>query len=648
MRKSLFIAVLAGLAGVITLAGGFFAHADNRGVSFLAKNTQERKRVALVIGNGSYRHSESMPRLVNPQNDADDMASALRQFGFEVTERKNLNKEEMEEAITDFGRRASEGDAALFYYSGHGLQVKGQNYLVPVDANIDSEAKVSYRAVNLNLLLEEMDSARSRVNIVMLDACRNNPISGKFRSGGTRGLASPSEIPKGTVIIYATAPGDVAADGEGRNGLFTASLLSAFRGRDLTLGGVLYTASKQVQDATGQQQTPYVNGPTTVQREFSFVQPSEMTNLRPLEVKPIESQPLPAEMEPSLMGEGGGSHDLAPSAEQSADTLAKVKSKGVLVAGVNGSLPPFGYIDEKSREIVGYDIDILRAIAKKLGVNLELKLVTSASRMPQLFEGDIDVIAADMTKNTEQTKQISFSYTYFVTGQKFLARKGTVTNLDALQGKKIGTARGSFSERNVKKAIPSATVLSFDDYPQAFLALQKKKVAAVSADEVILTAILAKASNRAQYEIPTVQISSEQHRFGIRKDDPQFVAFVNKTILEMERSGEADRTFQKWFGPGTHYKLKRNFKIEADRSDSLLVNLSPKVRVMPAPGKSFEKFMAEDSVCRQYAEHALDPTVRDGAFTLDVQKSYDEAYINCMSSNGNKGPNGNGATGSGL
>ncbi|MEI6208069.1 MAG: SUMF1/EgtB/PvdO family nonheme iron enzyme [Desulfuromonadales bacterium] len=263
---------------------------NDRSLAVVDKNRDGRKRVALVIGNGSYRYTDSMPKLANPANDADDMAAALRRFGFEVVARKNLSKEEMDEAITDFGRRIANSDAALFYYAGHGLQVKGQNYMVPVDANIDSEAKVPYRTVNVNQLLEEMDSSKSRVNIVILDACRNNPISGKFRTGGTRGLAPPSTMPKGTVVVYATDPGNVAADGSGRNGQFTAGLLTAFKGNDLTLGGVLYAASRQVQEATGHQQTPYINGPATVQRDFSFISPSEMTDLKPQTL----SQPLPA------------------------------------------------------------------------------------------------------------------------------------------------------------------------------------------------------------------------------------------------------------------------------------------------------------------------------------------------------------------
>ncbi len=247
------------------------------------------------------------------------------------------------------------------------------------------------------------------------------------------------------------------------------------------------------------------------------------------------------------------------------DTLVDVKKKGVLVAGVKDSLPPFGYVDQKSREIVGYDIDFCKEIAKRLGVKLELKPVTSASRMPQLMEGNIDLIVATMTNTPERAKQIDFSDTYFLTGQKFLTKKGTVKSLKDLEGKKIGTAKGSTSEQNVAKAVPSATILSFDDYPQAFLAVQQGKVIAVTTDESILAGLLGKAPNKEQYEIPDIQISDEPYGIGMRKGDKNFVAFVNKTLLDMEKSGEAKKIFDKWFGPNTDTPIKRNFKITAGK-----------------------------------------------------------------------------------
>lgn len=254
-----------------------------------------------------------------------------------------------------------------------------------------------------------------------------------------------------------------------------------------------------------------------------------------------------------------------PGVAGAGDTLAEVKAKGVLVAGVKDSLPPFGYIDEATREIVGYDIDFCKAFARKLGVRLELKPVTSASRMPQLQEGNIDIIAATMTKNAERAKVIDFSHCYFFTGQKFIVKKGTVKTLADLDGKRIGTAKGSTSEQNAAKALPGATVLSFDDYPQAFLALQQGKVFAVTTDEAILAGILAKAPNRSEFEIPDLRISDEPYGLGMRKGDTNFVNFVNATLLEMEKSGEAKTIFEKWFGMSTPYQLQRTFTITADK-----------------------------------------------------------------------------------
>jgi polar amino acid transport system substrate-binding protein len=248
-----------------------------------------------------------------------------------------------------------------------------------------------------------------------------------------------------------------------------------------------------------------------------------------------------------------------------ADTIESIKNKGVLVVGVKDSTPPFGYIDEKTRSLVGYDVDFVTEIAKKLGVRLELKAVTSASRMPQLQEGNIDIIAATMTKTAERAKTIDFSHTYFLTGQKFLVKKGTVKSLADLDGRKIGTSKGSTSEQNAKKALPSATILSFDDYPQAFLALQQGKVFAVTTDESILAGMLAKTPNKDQFEIPDIQISDEPYGLGLRKGDKGLLDFVNKTLLEMEKSGEAKKIFDKWFGPGSPTPMKRNFTIVADK-----------------------------------------------------------------------------------
>ena len=256
---------------------------------------------------------------------------------------------------------------------------------------------------------------------------------------------------------------------------------------------------------------------------------------------------------------------LSSPAMAAGDTLAEIRQKGVLVAGVKDSLPPFGYIDEQTRRIVGYDVDFARAIAQKLGVRLELKPVSSASRIPQLMERHIDIIVATTSNTPQRRQQLDFSHAYFFTVQKFLVKKGTVKSVADLEKKKIGTAKGSDSEQNASEALPSATILSFDDYPQAFLALQQGKIFAVTTDEAILAGIRQKAPNKEKFEIPDFQIADEAYGIGMRKGDGALRDFVNKTLLEMEASGQAREIFEKWFGPQSATPMKRTFTITADK-----------------------------------------------------------------------------------
>jgi len=188
-----------------------------------AQATREEPRIALVIGNSAYPEAP----LRNPLNDVRAIAQALRELGFTVLAHENATKRTMEAAIVEFGRRLAEGGVGTFYYAGHGLQVRGRNYLVPVDADIDSEAATRIAAVDLELVLEQMTEAKNRVDIAILDACRNNPFERRLR-GASRGLAAV-DAARGTLVAYATAPGSVAADGDGKNGLYTEELLHALQ-----------------------------------------------------------------------------------------------------------------------------------------------------------------------------------------------------------------------------------------------------------------------------------------------------------------------------------------------------------------------------------------------------------------------------------
>ena len=178
-----------------------------------ASSVAASKRLALVIGNGAYT---SAPPLKNPPNDARDMAASLRTLGFDVTSGINVNQKDMKRLIRDFGLKLKGGGSGLFYYAGHGVQSKGRNYLIPVDAEIQSEAEVEDSGVDASLVLNYMDDAQNGLNIVILDACRNNPVARSFRSAND-GLAQV-DAPTGTLIAYATAPGRVASDGAGQNG----------------------------------------------------------------------------------------------------------------------------------------------------------------------------------------------------------------------------------------------------------------------------------------------------------------------------------------------------------------------------------------------------------------------------------------------
>ena len=210
------------------------------------------KRVALVIGNAAYVNAAA---LKNPVNDARAMAAALRAQGFDVIARENTTKAQMEKAIVEFGDKLGEGAVGLVYYSGHGLQVAGKNYLIPVDAEIATERMVPLVTVDADNILTQMMDARSRVNLVILDACRNNPFERSFRALGG-GLAQMN-APQGTMIAYATAPGKVASDGAGTNGLYTQELLKAMRRPGLKVEEVFKEVRVAVSAASNNNQIPW-------------------------------------------------------------------------------------------------------------------------------------------------------------------------------------------------------------------------------------------------------------------------------------------------------------------------------------------------------------------------------------------------------
>ncbi len=238
---------------LLLLAGGTVAAAEDR--------------VALIIGNADYKN---IGKLNNPENDATLMAATLKKAGFKVTQINNADLRAMRKAMRDFGRALRGSNAVgLFYYAGHGVQVADQNFLVPVDADLQDETEVRFDAVDLNAFLLTMERASSRINIVILDACRNNPFQSRFRSA-TRGLARV-DAPRGTFIGYATAPGAVAEDGSDANSPFTSALTKAMAIPGLTIEAVFKRARRDVLDATKERQVPWQT--SSITGDFFFTPP---------------------------------------------------------------------------------------------------------------------------------------------------------------------------------------------------------------------------------------------------------------------------------------------------------------------------------------------------------------------------------------
>ena len=220
------------------------------------------KRVALVVGNANYK----VRPLKNPRNDADDISRSLRSSGFEVIDLRDASLQQMRNGVRQFGDRLINNDVGLVYYSGHGVEVKGRNYFIPVNADIMREDEIADQGLDVSLILEKMNTAGKGVNVLIVDACRDDPFGRSFRSS-SRGLAQ-MDAPRGTIIAYATSPGKVAADGDGRNSPYTKNLVKAMQQPNKPIEQVFKEVRRAVQEETKNQQTPWEN--TSLSGDFYF------------------------------------------------------------------------------------------------------------------------------------------------------------------------------------------------------------------------------------------------------------------------------------------------------------------------------------------------------------------------------------------
>jgi hypothetical protein len=225
----------------------------------------DETRLALVIGNGNYTHGGF---LSNPENDARSMAESLKRLGFETIVYYNVDQVKLKQAIDEFGNRLRQYETGLFFYAGHGIQVKGYNYLIPVDASMGSEIDVEYNCVEAGRVLSRMEESGSSTNIVILDACRDNPFERSWtRKAQGQGLAFMN-APSGSLIAYATSPGSTASDGPGKNGLYTSSLLKFMNNPGITILEVFQRVRSEVRTKSNNRQTPWES--TSLEGNFYF------------------------------------------------------------------------------------------------------------------------------------------------------------------------------------------------------------------------------------------------------------------------------------------------------------------------------------------------------------------------------------------
>lgn len=251
-----------------------------------------------------------------------------------------------------------------------------------------------------------------------------------------------------------------------------------------------------------------------------------------------------------------------------ADQLADIKHKGELVCGVLATDEPMSFVDPRTRTIVGYEVDLCQVIARKIGVRANVEQIAVGARIPELQQGRVDILAATLTHTHEREAVIAFSLTIFITGQKVMVRRDSgITTLAQLAGKRVVTVKGGTQEPNIRRLVPTVEVITFETAPQALVALQQHKAAGFVNDEVSLLDAYAKLGPAQQeYVILPQNVSTELIALGLRKGESALKATVDGALSELESSGEAQKLFVKWFGPGTRLQYPtRPFRIDSDR-----------------------------------------------------------------------------------
>ena len=248
-----------------------------------------------------------------------------------------------------------------------------------------------------------------------------------------------------------------------------------------------------------------------------------------------------------------------------ADRLDEIKSRGKLVVGVSDTTPPFSFRKAADGTLTGYDLDLVRAVARRMGVALEMVPLSSAERIPLLQQGKLDFVATSMTRTPERLREVDFSHIYFVTPHAVIVKKSSgITSVRQLSGRKASSASTSTAGGNLKEAVPGVNLVYVRDYAVAFAALKDGSVDAFTTDETVLAAIVHQDAHPEDYLFLPDFSKSRNVGFAMKKDEARMKAAINQALLDIEASGEAVKIWEAWFGPGAEQPMKRTFRITGE------------------------------------------------------------------------------------
>jgi antitoxin component of RelBE/YafQ-DinJ toxin-antitoxin module len=385
-------------------------------LAFGQQNTSAPQKYALVIGNGAYT---SITKLNNPVNDANDMAAALEELGFTVDKVVDGSLEQMESAVLQLKKKlsSSRNTYGFLFYAGHGVQSGGENYLIPVNANIQTENSLRRQSIAVQEMLDELNDARNELNVVVLDACRDNPFP--WKRSGSRGLQVVGNQPSDSIIVFATSAGSTAADGTGKNGLFTSHLLNNLKNTGLEVSEVFRLTMGDVIRASSNQQRPAIYNqfsglaylgtrPNGVSEPVSPVQTVAITPSQPApSPMPSVSKSAPAGTGP--IGYGFMNIAFGLGSYKQGDTVG-----GVVVTGGLAATAALILVETLAVKRG----DDMSTYAGNIGVGLGIGTLAFGFVKPFLFKGNqrvasaIDNFDISLVSGRQNKSFVAFRYTF--------------------------------------------------------------------------------------------------------------------------------------------------------------------------------------------------------------------------------------------